>query len=425
MNFNFAPAHRLAKFAAPTVWHTFSPLAAECKAVNLGQGFPGWGPPQFAKEALCKATTEELEPDIGIMTNQYTRSAGHPSLVNQLAEQYSRSLQRKVDPLSEVLVCNGATETLYCILTGCLNPGDEMVTFEPAFDIYHASADMAGAKVVTCPLRIQEKAGKKEWVFDKEEFRAKFSGKTRMFLLNTPQNPTGKVMTRAELEFIASVLKDFPDVVCVADEVYEHIVYDQHQHLSIASLPGMFDRTLTVSSAGKTFSATGWKIGWAVGPAEVIRAAAIVHQWTCFSVHTPSQAAVADMLRVAEQPFEGFPSYYKWLQGTYTAKRDVLVKALQGGGVEPIMPEGSFFIIGDTSKLKIPDQHMNEDIPYDWKLCKWLTKDIGVAAIPPSSFYCKENEEMAKNFARFAFCKPEAVLEEAAIRLKKLQSHLK
>lgn len=299
-----------------------------------------------------------------------------------------------------------------------------MVTFEPAFDIYHACADMAGAVVKTVPLRVQKNStNKKEWYFDKEELRKAFTPRTKMFLLNTPQNPTGKVMNIEELSFIATLLHENPNVVCVSDEVYSHLTYDDNKHISIASLPGMQDRTLTVSSAGKTFSCTGWKVGWAVGPAELIRAVAIVHQWTCFSVHTPSQAAVALMLRQAREPYEGYASYYQWLRAFYTRKRDILSKCLSQSNIDVIMPEGAFFIIGLTERLNIPaDNEFNdEDIPYDWKLCKWLTKDIGVASIPPSSFYCKENAHLAKYFARFAFCKPDEMLEEAGKRLLKLK----
>jgi len=224
------------------------------------------------------------------------------------------------------------------------------------------------------------------------------------------------------MEAIASILQEFPDVVIFADEVYETLVYDGHQHIPFATLPGMWDRTISCGSAGKMFSITGWKIGWLVAPAHLIRPPAISHQWVCFSVNTPAQEAVARALTIAEQPYKGHSTYYKWLAGEYTRKRSLLANALTAAGITPIIPEGSFFIVGDTRKLKIPDKWLEDKSePYDWRLCRWLTVDIGVAAIPPSSFYCEANKGMAKYFARFAFCKPDEMLLEAGRRLAKLK----
>jgi aspartate/methionine/tyrosine aminotransferase len=298
--------------------------------------------------------------------------------------------------------------------------------FEPAFDIYHAQADMAGAHARTVPLTTftNPQTGKLEWRFDPDQLRKAFTSKTRIFLLNTPHNPTGKVFTRAELELIVEILRDFPDVVVVADEVYEHIVYDGFQHIPIASLPGMWDRTLTCSSAGKMFSVTGWKIGWAVGPAYLIRPPAIAHQWTVFSVNTPAQA-VARALVGAEKPYRGHRNYYSWLAADYTRKRQMLADGLAAAGLTPIIPEGSFFIVADTRKIKVPAKWLEDKSePYDWRVCRFLTVDIGVAAIPPSSFYCDANKDMAKYFARFAFCKPDEVIQEACRRLAKLKEHV-
>lgn len=402
------------------------PLAQKSNAVNLGQGFPGWSPPAFVRDAAAAAVQEQ---GFDYMVNQYARSAGHMPLVQNLAAKYSASLSRTVDPLSEVVVTDGASEALCTVMLGLLNPGDEVVTLEPAFDIYIAQAEMAGATLKTVPYRVRTNSdtGASEWYVDMDELAAAFSPRTKMFLLNSPHNPTGKVWSRAELQRVAAIVQSHPDVVAVADEVYEHMVYPEAErvHISLASLPNMFERTLTVSSAGKTFSVTGWKVGWAVGPAHLVRAVAVAHQWLAFSVCTPMQQAIGDALVRAEQPYEGASSYYTWLNGMYKEKRALMCAALRAAGIEPIVPEGGFFIVGDTSKIVLPAKYADDkSVTRDWALCRWLTQEIGVAAIPPSSFYCDENKYLAANYARFAFCKPDDVLQEAAKRLLKCREFL-
>mmetsp|Transcript_24949 Transcript_24949/g.27611 ORF Transcript_24949/g.27611 Transcript_24949/m.27611 type:complete len:432 (+) Transcript_24949:24-1319(+) len=421
---SFQPARRLIKYAAPTVWHVFTPLAKETGAVNLGQGFPGWTPPEFVKQALSAATKETLEPESGFMMHQYARAAGHMSLVSAIAEDYAPRFNRAVDPATEVLVTNGATGALYCAISGLLNEGDEMVVFEPAFDIYAPAAEMVGAVVRPVPLRYSSReGGTKGWGFDLDELKSAFTPKTRVVLLNTPHNPTGKVFSPVELEQIAALVRAHPYSLAVSDEVYEHLLYKGHKHTSLATLPGMWDRTLTISSAGKTFSITGWKIGWIVGPAHLVRAAAIVQQWVCFSISTPQQAAVASCLREARKPYKGYPTYYDWLRAFYAEKRDIMAEALEDAGLKPMRPEGTFFMMGDTSEIQIPPGKEEAGIPYDWAFCKWLCRDIGVASIPPSSFYCEENQHLAKNYARFAYCKPNEELREAQTRLARLKAH--
>lgn len=423
---SFNPAQRLEKFTAPTVWHEFTPLAVKSQAVNLGQGFPGWSPPAFVQNAAVAAVKEEGSD---FMLNQYARSAGHMPLVTNLAANYSKSLGRQIDAINEVVVTDGASEALCTVMLGLLNPGDEVVTLEPAFDIYIAQAEMAGATLRTVPYRTRTnvETNEREWYIDMDELAGAFSSKTKMFLLNTPHNPTGKVFSLEELQRVSKIVQAYPDVVAVADEVYEHMVYGSiRKHISLASLPGMWERTLTISSAGKTFSVTGWKVGWAVGPAHLVRAVAVAHQWMAFSVCTPMQHAIANALIEATQPYEGESSYYKWLNSMYLAKRTLMCNALRAAGIEPIIPEGGFFIVGDTSAIQLPEEYSNDKtVTRDWALCRWLTKDIGVAAIPPSSFYCEQNKHLAGNYARFAFCKPDSVLQEAAKRLLKCRDFLK
>lgn len=257
-----------------------------------------------------------------------------------------------------------------------------------------------------------------------DELAAPFSDKTRMFLLNTPHNPTGKVFTRSELTSIASVLHRFPAAITLSDEVYEHMVYPPNEHVSIASLPGMWERTVTVSSAGKTFSVTGWKIGWAVGAAHIVKCGAIAHQWLSFSTCTPLQAAVAEMHDKAVQPFEGHGSYYDYLTHTYLRRRALLSDRLTAVGLRPIAPQGGFFIVADTSRVRIPAKYDDGSVTRDWAFCRWLTREVGVCAIPPSAFMGEETRGMAKNWARFAFCKTDEMLEEAGRRLLKVKEHL-
>lgn len=415
----FCPAERIKGFMAPTVWHEFTPLANECKAINLGQGFPGWFAPDFLKQAMCNAVNNNF--------NQYARSAGHMKLVQTLAKKYSKTLTRNVVAETEVVITAGATEALFGVIQGLINPGDEVLMLEPSFDIYQAIVDMAGGVSKTVPLRaVADDQGNKHWKFDINELQQAFSAKTRILLLNSPHNPTGKVFTVDELTQLANLVKQHPNVVVVSDEVYEHMIYDGYKHTSIASLEGMWERSITVSSSGKTFSITGWKVGWAVGPAYLVRPVAVVHQWVSFSVCTPAQEAVAEAMEKAEEPYEGYDSYYQWLCDLYLKKRDFLAKTLRDAGIVPIIPEGGFFIMGDTANIQVPQKYLDDTtVTRDWALCRWLTRDIRVAAIPPSSFHSDKNRHLAANFARFAFCKTDEEMQEAAVRLTKVKDFLK
>ena len=424
---SFHIASRLSAFTAPTVWHEFTPLAAQTKAVNLGQGFPGYSPPQFVKDAAARAVSEQ---GYDYLISQYARSAGHLPLTQRLAEQYRHSLNRGpggINPLTEVLVTVGASEALCALMLGILNEGDEVVMLEPAFDIYIAQAEMCGATIRYVPLRtrpVPASASEEEWYVDMDELAAGFSGRTRLFILNTPHNPTGKVFSRSELSDIAAVLHRFPAAITLSDEVYEHMVYAPSTHVSIASLPGMWERTVTVSSAGKTFSVTGWKIGWAIGAEHIVKCGAIAHQWLSFSTCTPLQAAVAEMHDAALLPFEGHSSYYDYLTHTYLRRRAMLSQRLSAVGLRPIAPQGGFFIVADTSRVRIPAEYDDGSVTRDWAFCRWLTKEIGVSAIPPSAFMGDSTRHMAANWARFAFCKSDEQLEEAGRRLLKVKEYL-
>ena len=419
---------RLDGLDRPTVWHEFSPLAVQHGAVNLGQGFPDWDPPPFAIEAMNMAT----DPSFGRQANQYARPNAHLPLATVLAEDYAERWDMpNLDPNTMIGTAVGCTNALYCALQGLLGPGDEVLLLEPAFDIYAAQVQMAGGKPVYCPLRptgSPKDGASMHFQLDLDEFRASISPRTKVFLLNTPHNPTGKMFTMEELEGIAAVVQEHPQLTVIADEVYEHIVFDKETspHISMASIDGMFDKTLTLSSSGKTFSCTGWKVGWAVGPPHLVHSVTAVQQWCNFSVPTPNQDAIAQCLVTARAPYEGYDSYYEYVAGEYRRKRSILAEALDKAGMNPIIPEGAFFIMADTAGIDFPYDLTEQTaampvspMPRDWSMSRWLTQNVGVTAIPPSAFYSPHNVPLAGNLLRFAFCKGDDTLLEAKDRLEK------
>lgn len=437
----------------PTVWHEFSPLAVQHQAVNLGQGFPDWDPPKFVREALQQTAAATSH------SHQYARSAAHMPLAEMLAQIYSERWNTVVDPSTQIATTVGCTQALYCALHGLVDPGDEVVMFEPAFDIYDAQVKLAEGVSVFVPLRRSDDdtATKKDATEGANSSSASSSDssgsgalrnsnqvfhidwgalefalarKPRILILNTPHNPTGKLFTPEELQRIAQMLS--PETIVITDEVYEYLVFDGHEHTSMANL--LPDQTLTLSSAGKTFSCTGWKVGWAVGPARLVRAVAAVQQWVNFSAPTPNQQAIAQCLIEARNPFvdpmanRSYDNYYQYLAATYQRKRDILVQALLAAGMTPIVPPGGFFVMADTASIEFPyeEQYQNtttdampySPMPRDWALARWLTETVGVTAIPPCNFYSPRNRHvLAPNLLRFAFCKSDDTLREGHRRL--------
>ncbi len=378
-------SRRLAGFGT-TIFTEITRLAAERGAVNLAQGFPDFDGPPFAKEAAIAAIRKGC--------GQYARMSGIPELHATLAAKYSRDYGLDYAPDAEFTVTSGATEAIFATLQGLCDPGDEVVLFEPYYDSYRASVEMAGAIPRFVTLH------RPGWSFDPGELEAALSERSRVVLVNTPHNPTGKVFSREELETIAAFCHD-RDLVCVTDEVYEHIVYSD-THVPMAALPGMRDRTVTISSFGKTFSLTGWKIGWAAGPARLMEAVRAAHQFITFSTATPLQHAAALALSTG-------PEYYRLLRASYLAKRDYLVGELAriGFGVRP--PAATYYVCADFGPLGFTD---------DVEFCRFLIDQIGVAAIPPSVFYARSGE--GKGYVRFAFCKRDETLETAVARLRQL-----
>jgi len=373
----------------PTVFSEFSALAARSGAVNLGQGFPDFDGPEVVREAAVAALRRG--------ENQYAPGLGAVVLRQAIAEHARRFLGLTVDPDAEVVVTCGATEAIFDAVQGLVDPGDEVVAFEPVYDSYAASVAMAGGVLRPVTLRPPDSLHPRWW-FDPAALEAAFSARTRVVLLNTPHNPTGKVFTARELEQVAALARRW-DAVAVVDEVYGHLVYDGAEHCSLAGLPGMAERTLTVSSAAKTFGFTGWKVGWAMGPRVLRDAVLQAHQYVTFAVPTPLQQAVAAALRLPD-------AYFVELQAEYARRRAKLLEALHAAGLVPWRPEGAYFACVDVGGRGFVD---------DDTFCRDLTTRVGVAAIPLSAFYV--DRARAPIVARFAFCKADATLDEAARRL--------
>ncbi|MEL6183319.1 MAG: aminotransferase class I/II-fold pyridoxal phosphate-dependent enzyme [Myxococcota bacterium] len=383
-----AAADRLRPFGT-TIFSEMSRLAAERGAVNLGQGFPDFEGPEAIREAAADA--------LRAGHNQYARSQGVPRLVEAVARQRQAQHQLRYDPMTEVGVYSGATEGITSAMLGLLNPGDEVIFFEPVYDCYPACAAMAGA--VPRYLTLEHP----EFALDEAQLRALITERTRLIVLNTPHNPTGKVFTRREMETLAEVAQEH-DLRVITDEVYEHLVYDDAKHHALAALPGMRERTLSISSVGKTWSFTGWKVGWATGPSDMIRAVQAAHQFVTFATATPLQHGAAFAL----EEYSG--TFLDTLAREYAERRDRLVSVLREVGFGVTAPQGAYFVLADFRPLFDGD---------DVAFAHHLIEEVGVAAIPPSFFY-PARPEAGRHLIRFAFCKRLETLEAAAERLKKL-----
>ncbi|HEU4344554.1 MAG TPA: aminotransferase class I/II-fold pyridoxal phosphate-dependent enzyme [Candidatus Binatia bacterium] len=384
-------ARRVAGFGT-TVFVEINRLARQHNAVNLGQGAPDFdGPPEILAAAV-KAVNSDL--------NQYAPGIGMPAVREAIALHARRFYAQKVDSETEVLVTAGATEAVFAAILGLTDPGDEVIVFEPVYDSYVPNLIMAGATPRYVALRGES------WSFDPDELARAFNRRTRAIIVNTPQNPNGKVYSRDELTIIA-FLCEKRNVIAITDEVYEHILYDGVTHTRLATLPGMAERTLTVSSLGKTFSVTGWKIGWAIGPKSLIAAVNQAHQFITFAVASPLQAAAATALTLPS-------SYFENLRASYQAKRDRMMDALGSAGFAVYTPQGSYFIMADWRGVAPP--RVKNDIEF----AQWLTTEIGVACIPPSAFYQDCDKHFGKHLARFSVCKKDETLAAAAERLSRL-----
>ncbi|NBM19342.1 pyridoxal phosphate-dependent aminotransferase [Streptomyces sp. GC420] len=380
---------RLAEFGT-TIFAEMSALAVRTGSINLGQGFPDTDGPAEIVEAAVRALREGRG-------NQYPPGPGVPELRTAIAEHQQRRYGLSYDPDTEVLVTAGATEAIAASLLALLEPGDEVVALEPYYDSYAACIAMAGATRVPVTLR----PGEGSFRLDLDELRAAVTDRTRLILLNTPHNPTGTVLTREELSAVAELACE-RGLLVVTDEVYEHLVFDEAEHIPLATFPGMRERTVTIGSAGKTYSFTGWKVGWVTASPELTSAVRSAKQYLTYVSAGPFQYAVAEALRLPD-------SYYDGFRADMRARRELLAGGLEEAGFKVFRPAGTYFITTDIRPLGETD---------GFAFCRALPERCGVVAIPNAVFY--DHREQGAPFVRFAFCKRTGVLEEAASRLKTL-----
>ena len=384
-------SQRVAGFGT-TVFVEINDLARQHNAVNLGQGAPDFDGPPEVLAAAVKAVNSAL--------NQYAPGIGMASVREAIAQHAERFYGQKLDAETEVLVTSGATEGVFAAVLGLTDPGDEVIVFEPVYDTYVPNMVMAGVMPRYIPLRGEN------WTFDPDELASAFNAHTRAIIVNTPHNPTGKVYAREELRVIADLCQKH-DVIAITDEVYEHILYDDAVHIRLATLPGMEDRTVTISSLGKTFSVTGWKIGWAVGPAALVNSVNQAHQFITYAVASPLQAAAATALCLPTQFFDN-------LRASYQARRNQVLHALQNAGFKVFQPRGSYFVMVDwrgVAPARVTD---------DFQFAHWLIREVGVACVPASPFYQESDKHLGQHFARFAVCKKEETLAAASEKLSRL-----
>ncbi|MET7278250.1 pyridoxal phosphate-dependent aminotransferase [Kribbella sp. NPDC005582] len=370
-----------------TIFAEMSALAVATGSVNLGQGFPDTdGPDSLLEDAIAA---------IRAGANQYPPGRGIPALRQAIVDHQQRFYNLTYDPDTEVLVTTGATEAIAAALLAFVEPGDEVIALEPYYDSYAAGIAFAGGRRVPVTLRAPS------YRLDLDELRAAVTPRTKVLLINTPHNPTGTVLTDVELRGIRDLAVEH-DLVVITDEVYEHLVYDDHRHIPLATYDGMAGRTVSIGSAGKTFSVTGWKIGWVTGSPEVVTAVTTAKQFLTYVSGSPFQPAVANALALGND-------YFDTLRGTLASRRDLLANGLQDLGFEVHRPAGTYFITTDIRPLGHTDSI---------DFCRLLPERTGVVAIPTQVFY--DNKEAGRPLVRWAFCKKEELLQEALVRLQKL-----
>jgi len=400
------------------VWVDFIQLALEYKPLNLGQGLPDDLIPEYAVNALKDVATEPM-----INNHQYTRGFGHPRLINAISSLYTKLLNRssKINPQKEVLVTDGAYEALFCAIMGNVNQGDEVIIIEPYFDCYEPMVRLAGGtpRFISLAPKGPDAKSSADWVLDPKELESLFNPKTKAIIFNNPNNPLGKVYQRHEIEMVANLCKKH-NVLCISDDVYEHMVFDGNEMLRVATFPDMWERTITIGSAGKTFSVTGWKLGWAVGPDYLLRNCQVAHQNCVYACPTPIQEAVARAFELEMGRLESPDCYFRSISVDLQKKRDYIAKILTEAGMDPVVPEGGYFIMANWSKLadKI-DLSSESDAQKDFKFAKWLSKNKKLQGIPPSAFFSKEHKSIGEPYIRFCFIKNDTSLAKAEEILQK------
>ncbi len=366
-------------------------IALDVGAINLSQGYPDFAAPQAIKDAAAQAIQDDW--------NQYSVTWGLKPLRDAIAAHYRRRYEMDVNPDTDVVVCCGATECMIAAMLGVVNPGDEVVFFEPYYESYIPNCFITQSTPRFVSLRPTAGGA---WEFDPDELRRAFNAKTKVIILNSPHNPTGKVFTRDELQLIADLCIEH-DVIAITDEIYEFITYDGAQHTPIATLPGMAERTITISGMSKTFSVTGWRLGYAVAPADLMVGVRKAHDFMSVCAATPLQVAGITMLTLGDD-------YYRQLREDYAQRRTFALEMLREVGFKPVTPQGAYYIMADFSAISDED-----DITFGLR----MAKEIGVACVPGSPFFSQP--ELSRNIVRFAFCKKRETLEQARERLQRLK----
>jgi aminotransferase len=361
-------------------------LAMQHNAVNLSQGFPDFAAPAEIKDAARQAISDDI--------NQYAITWGAKSLRDAVIEKFARTQNVRYDPEREITVCCGSTEAMMSSMMAIINPGDEVVVFEPFYENYGPDAILSGASPRFVKLQPPN------WSFDERELAAAFGPRTKAIIVNTPNNPTGKVFSRRELEFIRDLCLRH-NAFCITDEIYEHILYDGTEHLSMAQIDGMRDHTIVINGMSKTYSVTGWRVGWVLAPPEATQSIRKVHDFLTVGAAAPLQEAAITALNFPD-------SYYAKLQNGYTERRDVFLRGLEKAGLSFTNPQGAYYVMADISEFGSPD---------DTRFCEWMARAIRVAAVPGSSFF----SEPTNGSIRFHFAKKLETLEEAGRRLCRLR----
>ncbi len=388
-------SHRVSRFT-DSVIRRMTRISDAHGAINLSQGFPDFDPPKPLMDALAKVAYQG--------PHQYAVTYGAPNLCQALARKHGRAIGRQIDPDTQVVVTCGGTEAMMSAVMTVCDPGDKVVVFSPFYENYGADAILSGAEPIYVPLKPPA------FDFDRQELEDAFRQHPKAMILCNPSNPTGKVFTREELTFIGELACRY-DVFVITDEVYEHIVFDPYQHIPMAGLPGLFDRVITCSSLSKTYSITGWRLGYLIGPAQVMEGAKKVHDFLTVGAPAPLQEAACVGVNFGED-------YYKELKALYTRKRDFFCDGLEKIGLDCNRPQGSYFVLVDISRFLALEQFKGWT---DLAFCEWMIEHIGVAAVPGSSFF----KEDVNHLIRLHFARSEETLAEALRRLEKLAALLK
>jgi aspartate/methionine/tyrosine aminotransferase len=377
------------RFFTESVIREMTRLADEHGGVNLSQGFPDFPAPDAVKEAACRAIRDDI--------NQYAVTWGAPGMRQAIAETFTERHGVPVDPDAHVTVCCGSTEAMVATLLATVNPGDEVIVFEPFYENYGPDTILSGATPRYVTLR------EPDWTFDSDELAAAFNNRTKAIIINSPNNPTGKVFTRDELTAIARLCQQW-GTLAITDEIYEHILYDDAEHVPMAVIDGMAEQTITINSLSKTYGVTGWRVGWAIAPASLAGAVRKVHDFLTVGAAAPLQEAGAAALRSPE-------TYYRELAASYQRRRDMLMDILERHGFTCYRPRGAYYIMTDIGNFGFED---------DVAFARHLVTEVGVAAVPGSSFY--HDPALGRTKVRFAFCKKDETLREADARLAKLKA---